>query len=303
MLSTINGATEVYLILGDPVEQVRAPESFNLIFATLGINAVLVPVQVAAADVQDFVRAAFSARNIKGLFLTIPHKSLVMDMLDVCSELGRLAGAVNAVRCDAQGRLVGDLFDGEGLVESLNAFNIAYTGKRVLILGAGGGAAAIAASLISPASRVSRGAAAEVALYDPTRGKAQMLAERLAWAAPGRVVSVDSNDPAGFDVVVNASPLGLYATDPMPCDVSRMAPHAALVDILMKNQPSPVVRAARSRGLVAQPGFEMMIRQGALYLDFFGLHEAAQAVQRDSDFIRQQIYPAVLRDEIAIFMA
>lgn len=303
MLSTINGATEVYLILGDPVEQVRAPESFNLIFATLGINAVLVPVQVAAADVQDFVRAAFSARNIKGLFLTIPHKSLVMEMLDVCSELGRLAGAVNAVRCDAQGRLVGDLFDGEGLVESLNAFNIAYTGKRVLILGAGGGATAIAASLISPASRVSRGAAAEVALYDPTRGKAQMLAERLAWAAPGRVVSVGSNDPAGFDVVVNASPLGLYATDPMPCDVSRMAPHAALVDILMKNQPSPVVRAARSRGLVAQPGFEMMIRQGALYLDFFGLHEAARAVQRDSDFIRQQIYPAVLRDEIAISMA
>lgn len=300
MLSTINGATEVYLILGDPVEQVRAPESFNLIFATLGINAVLVPVNVPAADVQDFVRAAFSARNIKGLFLTIPHKSLVMEMLDVCSELGRLAGAVNAVRCDTQGQLVGDLFDGEGLVDSLNGFNIAYTGKRVLILGAGGGAAAIAASLISPASRVSRGAAAEVALYDPTPGKAQRLAERLASAAPGRVVSVDSNDPAGFDVVVNASPLGLYATDPMPCDVSRMAPHAALVDILMKNQPTPVVRAARSRGLVAQPGFEMMIRQGALYLDFFGLHEAAQAVQRDSDFIRQQIYPAVLRHEIAI---
>ena len=301
MLSSIKGTTDVYLILGDPVEQVRAPESFNLIFATLGIDAVLVPVHVPAASVQDFVRAVFSARNIKGLFLTIPHKSLVMDTLDGCSELGRLAGAVNAVRCDAQGRLVGDLFDGEGLVDSLNGFNIAYTGKRVLILGAGGGAAAIAASLVSPASRVSKGAAAEVALYDPTPGKAQVLAERLGSAAPGRVVSVDSNDPAGFDVVVNASPLGLYATDPLPCDVSRMAPHAALVDILMKNQPSPVVRAARSRGLVAHPGFEMMIRQGALYLDFFGLHEAAQAVQRDAGFIRQQIYPAVLQDETALF--
>lgn len=301
MLATINGATDVYLILGDPVEQVRAPESFNLIFATLGINAALVPVHLPAASVQAFVRAAFSARNVKGLFLTIPHKSLVMDMLDECSDLGRLAGAVNAVRCDAQGRLVGDLFDGEGLVDSLNGFNIGYTGKRVLILGAGGGAAAIAASLISPASRVSKGAAAEVALYDPTPGKAKMLAERLLSAAPGRVVSADSNDPAGFDVVVNASPLGLYASDPMPCDVSRMAPHAALVDILMKNQPSPVVLAARSRGLVAHPGFEMMIRQGALYLDFFGLHEAAQAVQRDAGFIRQQIYPAVLRGEISPF--
>jgi shikimate dehydrogenase len=299
MLASINGSTDVYLILGDPVEQVRAPESFNLIFATLGINAVLVPVHLPAASVQDFVRAAFAARNIKGLFLTIPHKSLVMDMLDACSELARLAGAVNAVRCDAQGRLVGDLFDGEGLVDSLHGFNIAYTARRVLILGAGGGAAAIAASLVSPASRVSRGAAAEVALYDPMPGKAQALAERLAPA--GRVVSVASNDPAGFDVVVNASPLGLNAADPLPCDVSRMAPHAALVDILMKNQPSPVVRAARARGLVAHPGFEMMIRQGALYLDFFGLQAAAQAVQRDSGFIRRQIYPAELQSEIAIF--
>ena len=300
MLSTINGATDLYLILGDPVEQVRAPESFNLIFAKLGINAVLVPVHLPPAHQQDFVRAAFSARNIKGLLLTIPHKSLLMGMLDACSELAHLAGAVNAVRCDAQGRLVGDLFDGEGLVHSLNGFNIGYTGKRVLILGAGGGAAAIAASLVSPASLASRGVAAEVALYDPTPGKAQMLAKRLGSAAPGRVVSAGGNDPAGFDEVVNASPLGLHAADPLPCDVSRMAPHAALVDILMKNQPSPVVRAARARGLVAHPGFEMMIRQGPLYLDFFGLHEAAQAVQRDSDFIRQQIYPAVLRDETAI---
>lgn len=289
-----NGSTDVYFILGDPVEQVRAPESFNLIFSTLGINAVLVPVHVPAAKVQDFVRAAFWARNIKGLLLTIPHKSLLMDMLDECSDLGRLAGAVNAVRCDAQGRLVGDLFDGEGLVHSLNGFNMTYTGKRVLILGAGGGAAAIAASLVSPASKASQGAALEVALYDPTPGKAQALARRLGAAVAVRVIAVDNNDPAGFDLVVNASPLGLYPFDPLPCDVSRMAPGAALVDILMKNQPTPVVRAARSRGLVAHPGFEMMIRQAPLYLDFFGLHDAARTVQRNAGFIRQQIYPAAL---------
>jgi len=301
MFPSVNGSTDVYLILGDPVEQVRAPESFNLIFSTLGINAVLVPVHLPAQAVQAFVRAVFSTRNIKGLFLTIPHKSLVMDMLDECSELGRLAGAVNAVRCDAQGRLVGELFDGEGFVHSLNSFNIGYTGKRVLILGAGGSAAAIAASLVSPASRASQGSAAEVALFDPAPGKAAELAGRLGLASAARVQAVDSNNPSGFDLVVNASPLGLHNTDPMPCDVSRMSPHAALVDILMKNQPSPVVRAARARGLVAHPGFEMMIRQGALYLDFFGLHAAATAVEQDSSFIRQQIYPAQLLGETHFF--
>jgi shikimate dehydrogenase len=281
MLSSITGTTDVYLILGDPVEQVRAPESFNLIFRALGMDAVMVPVQVPASSVRDLVRSVFSARNIKGLLLTIPHKSLVMDMLDECSELGQLAGAVNAVRCDEQGRLRGDLFDGEGLVSSLNTFNIRYTGKRVLLLGAGG--------------------AAEVALYDPTSGKAQALARRLGAAGTARVSAVDSSDPAGFDVVVNASPLGLQASGPMPCDVSRMAPHAALVDILMKNQPTPLVRAARSRGLVAQPGFEMLVQQAHLYLDFFGLHAAARTVEHDAGFIRKQIYPAALQGEIPLF--
>jgi shikimate dehydrogenase len=301
MLSYLNGSSDIYLILGDPVEQVRAPESFNLIFATLGINAVLVPVHLPALAVQEFVRAVFSTRNIKGLFLTIPHKSLVMDMLDECSELGRLAGAVNAVRCDAQGRLVGELFDGEGFVHSLNGYNIRYTGKRVLMLGAGGSAAAIAASLVSPASRASQGGAAEVVFFDPAPGKASELAGRLHAASAASVYAQDSNDPAGFDLIVNASPLGLQDTDPMPCDVSRISPQAALVDILMKNQPSPLVRAARARGLVAHPGFEMMIRQGALYLDFFGLHAAAKAVEQDSTFIRQQIYPAQLLGETHLF--
>lgn len=185
----------------------------------------LVPVYLPAQAVQTFVRAVFSTHNIKGLFLTIPHKSPVMDRLDECSELGRLAGAVNAVRCDAQGRLVGELFDGEGLVHSLDGFNIRYTGSRVLILGAGGGAAAIAASLVSPASRASQGAAAEVALFDPTPGKAAELGGLLGSASAAKVHAVDSNDPSGFDLVVNASPLGLQTTDPMPCDVSRMAPH------------------------------------------------------------------------------
>ena len=115
-------------------------------------------------------------------------------------------------------------------------------------------------------------------------GRAQALAARIAAsAAPDtRVNAVDSNDPSGFDMVINASPLGLKAADPLPCDVARMDPHAVLMDILIKNQPTPVVRAARSRGLVAHPGFEMRIQQTALYLDFFGFADAAQQVRTDA---------------------
>ena len=289
----ISGTTDVYLILGDPVEQVKAPESFNLIFARMGIDAVLVPVQVAPADLNVFVRTAFRAANIKGMWVAIPHKAPIAALLDDCTDFGRIAGAVNAVRRNADGTIGGGLFDGEGFVASLEYFGIAWSGLKVLIVGAGGGAAAIGASLA-----LGTRASAEIAFYDPVHGKAREVAVRIQQQSQAVVRAVDSNDPDGYQLVINASPLGLRKEDPLPLDVARMAPDAALVDILMKNQPTPLVRAARARGLVAKPGFEMMIQQTHLYLDFFGFHDAAQLVRKDCDFIRELIYPQELLGEI-----
>jgi shikimate dehydrogenase len=294
-LPFVSGTTDVYLILGDPVEQVRAPESFNLIFARMGIDAVLVPAHVAPEHLEAFVRAAFLTKNIKGMWVAIPHKAPITQLLDSCSELGRIAGAVNGIRRNADGRIEGGLFDGEGFVSSLDYFGISYAGKKALVIGAGGGASAIAVSLACTGVR----SCSEVALFDPVPGKAAEVAARIAASSDVVVRAVSSNDPAGYDLVINASPLGLKTSDPMPCDVSRMEPHAALVDILMKNQPTPVVRAARARGLVAQPGFEMMIQQTHLYLDFFGFTEAASKVREDATFLREMIYPAELAGEIS----
>ena len=124
------GSTDLYLILGDPVEQVRAPESFNRLFAHFGIDAVLVPVQVAPQDLNAFVKTAFLAKNIKGMWVTIPHKTSIVDVLDDSTPLAHVAGAVNAVRRTAGGRTEGALFDGEGFVASLDYYAIAYAGKR-----------------------------------------------------------------------------------------------------------------------------------------------------------------------------
>jgi len=297
MFSSIRGDTDVFLIPGDPVEQVRAPEVFNLIFRTLGINAVLVPVHVAAGDIAAFVRHAFLAKNIRGMFLAIPHKALVMDLLAHCNDEGRVAGAVNGIRRNPDGALEGGLFDGRGCVAALDHFGIAYAGKRVLILGAGGGASAVAASLAIAGAR----APLRIALYDPLPGKAQAVAAHIGAAARAvgtQVVAAASNDPAGYDLVINASPLGLQAGDPLPCDVSRLAPHAAVLDILMKNQPTPWVTAARARQLPAQPGFEMLIQQAPDYLEFFGYPAAARAVRQDPAFLREQLYPAAMADDI-----
>jgi shikimate dehydrogenase len=295
MASPIAGNTALYLLPGDPVTNVRLPRMFNSVFERFGIDAVMAPVQVARRDLAVFVKAAFLAKNVRGMAIAPPHKPLLVDLLDGCGLFGRVAGSVNVVRRIENGELEGDLFDGEGLLGALDHYNIPFRGKRVLILGAGVSAAAIGVAL---AEGGTVNGAETIAFHDVEAGKAAGVAAKLDAFFDASTVAVDNSDPAGYDLVVNATPLGLGEGDALPLDVARMEPHAALFDILLRNQPTPLVRAARARGLNAQAGFEMLVQQMAHYLDFFGYGEAAHGVRGDADFLRELIYPAAMAGEI-----
>jgi shikimate dehydrogenase len=279
-MSNITGTTRVFLIVGDPVAQVRAPELFNHLFARHGVDALLVPAHVSPADLADFVHHSSKARNFGGMWVAIPHKSPMLNLLAHCDRLGKSSGAVNAVRRRPDGSLEGALFDGLGLTKALDHFDIPIAGRKILVVGVGGGGAAVATSLAA------RGAG-HIALYDNTPGRALSLASRLSDEFGVEVVSAQSSDPAGSQLVVHATPLGLQPDDPLPFDVSRLDEGAAVVDILMKNQPTPLLRACRARGIVAHPGFEMLVQQVPEYLSFFGFDEIARAVQADSSDVRQ----------------
>ncbi|MDM0002866.1 shikimate dehydrogenase [Variovorax sp. J22P240] len=295
MFPSIVGSTALYLLPGDPVKNVRLPRMFNAVFERFGIDAVMAPVQVPRRDLAVFVKAAFLGKNVRGMAIAPPHKPLLVDLLDGCGLFGRVAGSVNVVRRIDNGELEGDLFDGEGLIGALDRYNIPFRGKRVLILGAGVSAAAIGVAL---AEGGTVNGAEHIAFYDTAAGKAAGVAAKLDSFFDATTVAVESNDPAGYDLVVNATSLGLSPDDALPVDVSRMEPHAALFDILLRNQPTPLVRAARARGLNAQAGFEMLIQQMPHYLDFFGHKDAANGVRHDANFLRELIYPPAMADEI-----
>ena len=295
-MADARGDTDLYLIPGDPVTNVRLPRMFNAVFARCGINAMMVPVQVRARDFAVWLKASFLAHNVKGMVIAPPHKPLAVDLLDGCGLFARVAGSVNVVRRTRNGELEGDLFDGEGIVGALDHFGIPFRGKRVLILGAGVSAAAIGVSL---AEGGGDDGAAHIAFYDTAPGKSAGVAARIDDAFDTEVIVARDADPAGFDLVINGTSVGLKAEDALPCDVDRIAPHAAVFDILLRNQPTPLVRAARARGLHAQPGFEMLVQQMAHYMDYFGLEEAGDLVREDADFLRELIYPQALASEIA----
>jgi shikimate dehydrogenase len=106
---------------------------------------------------------------------------------------------------------------------------------------------------------------------------------------------VPTYDPHDYDVIINASPLGLKDSDPLPVDVDAIRADALVCDILMKNQPTPLLRAARSRGLIAEAGFDMLIQQTPLYLEFFGYPELARSVRSDDGYLLDLIIPDALR--------
>jgi shikimate dehydrogenase len=283
----ITGTTRLFFCIADPIDQVRAPEVFNSIFTRYGIDAAMVPLRVPAAQLEATLRALLESPTVGGVSLSIPHKAAATAIVDRPSAAARAANAVNAVRRNAAGELEGELFDGLGFMRSLDRAGIAYAGRRVLVIGAGGAASAVTTAL------------AASGVGDPDREKARQLAALLRRDFGIAASDAPSNDPAGFDVIVNASPLGLKSTDPLPVDVARIADHAALCDILMKNQPTPLLRAARSRGLVAEPGFDMLILQTPLYLDFFGYPELAESVRADDSYLRALLVPQALRAETA----
>jgi shikimate dehydrogenase len=283
-MSSITGSTRVFFILGDPVAQVKAPTVYNTLFQRHGIDAVLVPLKLPAAALPGFLEHGMAAENIGGFWATIPHKVALYEALQPTDPVAVVAGAVNAVKRHADGHLEAALFDGIGFIKGLDHFGIAVTGKKVMVVGAGGGGRAVAAAiaqrgpaLLAVANRGAQRAVALVRRLQPLIGDAARVAA--------------SADPAGYDLVVNCTSQGLKPDDPLPFDPARVDAGAAVVDIIMTREPTPLLQACAGRGVQAHPGFEMLVQQIPEYLRFFGLPEIAQTLQEDMSEVRALLYP------------
>jgi len=261
---TIRGNTRLIAHIGYPTHTFKAPMVFNPYFEHAGIDAVVVPMGCQAAPYPAFLKAVFSLTNIVGALITMPHKVATVALLDDTSAAVKIAGSCNAVRRAADGRLQGDLFDGEGFVRGIRRKGFKVQGARALIVGAGGVGAAIAAALAAAG-------ASELTLFDVRAQAAARLAERLRHHYPQLGVSTGTNDPAGRDLVINATPLGMNDGDPLPLDAGRLAPQTFVGEVVMKEEMTPLLKQAAARGCRYQVGTDMLFEQVPAYLEFFGL--------------------------------
>jgi len=264
---TISGTTALVAHIGFPTDGFVSPLIYNPWFEQAGIDAVVIPMGCRADAYPAFLKSVFTLTNIRGALITMPHKVTTAALVDEASTAVQLAGSCNAVRRLPDGRLQGDLFDGEGFVRALRRNDSQVDRARALVVGAGGVGSAIAASLASAG-------AASMALTDTRPAAARALAERLARRFPGLEVRTDSADLAAFDLVVNATPLGTRDDDPLPIDVARLAPGTFVGDVVMRGSDTRLVSTARLRGCRVQSGADMLFEQIPLYLAFFGFPAA-----------------------------
>ncbi len=259
----INGDTLVVAHIGYPTHAFKAPMIYNPYFEQAGINAVVVPMGVQAQDYPAVMACLFKLTNIRGALITMPHKVTTVGLMDELTPTALVAGACNAIRRRSDGSLLGDMFDGAGFVRGVLRKGLKLEGARVLVVGTGGVGCAIAASLA--AQRISA-----IGLYDTNIGSAVGLAARLRHHYPALQVGTGSNDPAGYDLVVNATPMGMNEGDALPLDVSRLAPTTFVGEVVMKTEMTAFLSAARARGCAVQVGSDMLFEQIPAYLEFFG---------------------------------
>lgn len=252
----LSGATRVIAIVGDPIAQVKSPAGVTASLQALGRNAVVIPAHVAPADLADYARGMGRARNVDGLIITVPHKFAAFDLCASVTERARFLGAANTLRRNADGSWHGDMCDGIGFVRAIRREGCLLEDARVLLVGAGGAGGAIGQAVLEAG-------ASELAVHDADKVRRDALVQRL-----GDRARVGSDDPSGFDVVVNASWCGMKPDDPFPVQVDRLTADMFVGDVITAPAVTPLVQAARALGCRTQVGGGMFAAVCELMVEF-----------------------------------
>ena len=261
----ITGETRFYVVVGDPIRQVRSTELYNKLASDKGLDVVFIPLQFTANDAEAAISGLRVFKNLGGIIPTIPHKPGFLKAVDELSERAQMVGAVNSIRCDPDGRWRGDIFDGVGYVNGLLANHHSPSGKSVLLIGAGGAGSSMAFALAE--AGVSR-----LHVFDLDMDKAEQVVSGLSRHYPAVAALTGPPDPRGFDIVANATPVGMADNDPYPLDPELLEPGQLVTEMIMKPNVTRFLEAARKIGCPTQVGYEALKGQAKANMEFFELN-------------------------------
>ena len=269
MAARINGATRLYGIIGNPIAQVRSPETFTQAYTDAGINAVMLPIQILPENFELCVKGLMALGNLDGMTVTVPYKARMVAFADRLGDTARCIGALNALRREADGSWTGEMFDGAGFIVGAQCKGHVLAKRRVALFGAGGAGSAIACGLVAAGVE-------SIAIIDPNAERVETLAKALRRTFPACDVRPASSVPAGSNMIVNASTVGMRPGDGLPGDFGTVTADTLIGDVINSDVKTPMIELALRHGCPYVAGKEMHAGQGEALLAFF----AATAVAK-----------------------
>ena len=269
MMIPVTASTRVAGVIGDPVRHSLSPVLLNAAFVALGLDWVYVAFEVPEGGTAEAL-AAMRALDLAGLNVTMPHKTAAAGGCDDLTPDAAALRSVNTVVPLGGGRLLGDSTDGEGFIRSLRDAGHDPGGKRVLLLGAGGAARAVALALGREGSAVT--VAARRA--DAARSAAALApaGEAIEWDA-ARLLAPEA------DLVVNATPVGMTGAG-IAIAPSVLHPGQVVADLVYHPLDTPLLVAARGAGAAVVDGLGMLVHQAALAIERWTGERAPVGVMR-----------------------
>lgn len=280
LMQDINTATGLCAVIGNPVEHSLSPVMHNAAFAAMKLNIVYLAFRVE--DVAGCIRGMKALHGFRGLSVTIPHKSAVMEHLDSIDDMALHVGSVNTISCD-NGRLIGYTTDGPGAVRAFDDAGVPLQGRDVLLLGSGGAVRAVAFALLEQAG------VARLTIAGRTAERVRGLVNDLKEKAVGNVdaASIADDLPAcmgSHEVIIQGTPTGMYSASVNKTLIPKklLRPHHVVFDMVYRPMNTRLLQEAREAGCHVILGLEMLLNQAALQFEIWFGKPAPRHVMRQA---------------------
>ncbi|EUK18846.1 shikimate dehydrogenase [Commensalibacter papalotli (ex Servin-Garciduenas et al. 2014)] len=261
-MQLITGKAKIAAVLGWPIEHSRSPLLHNFWLQRYQIDGAYIPLAVKSEDFKSVIKGMMAA-GFKGCNVTIPHKEAAYQCCDYVDETAKKMGSVNTLWFTQDGKIHGTSTDGAGFVASLNDSGVNVSGKKILVLGAGGAARSVAYCLQRDS--------AQVTITNRTLKRAEQLVQDLG---EGDILEWQSwNQELGkFDVLVNTTSLGMEGKEDFQFDLKNASPDLIVTDIVYVPRVTPLLAAAQLKGLKTVEGLGMLLHQARLgFTQWFGV--------------------------------
>jgi shikimate dehydrogenase len=260
MFDQFSGATRLFPIIGDPVKYAQSPVRLTRTFADRGHNSLCVPLQVRQEDLDVVMAGLTASLNVDGMLVTMPHKYTAFAYCTTRCERAKLLRVVSVIRRNPDGTWHGDMLDGLGFVKAQQDHGAHLDGARALLVGAGGAGSAIAIALLDAGVR-------GLVIHDADQSRLAALVGLLAGIVENRVAA-GPPDPAGCDLVFNASPMGMEDGDPLPVDGALLTSSMFVGDVIAGHGVTPFLAAAQAAGCKTADGGHMVDAVQDVMADF-----------------------------------